>query len=85
MSNYFKFQTLCLTTKEAADLIRLSPRTLEGMRSDGTGPRFIKLGIGPKAKVAYRLVDLEDWLASRVCIPHRPILPEDENYVHVAT
>ena len=62
-------KALCLSTKEAAELLTLSPRTLEGMRSDGTGPKFIKLGTGPKAKVAYRLGDLHDWVASKVCTP----------------
>lgn len=59
----------CLTTKEAAALLKLSPRTLEGMRCDGNGPDFAKLGDGIRAKVVYRLSDLEKWLAEQVRRP----------------
>lgn len=52
-----------LTTKEAAELLRLSPRTLENMRVDGGGPQYHKLGGGRRAKVVYRVLDLDDWLA----------------------
>ncbi|MGF1620884.1 MAG: helix-turn-helix domain-containing protein [Rhodomicrobiaceae bacterium] len=51
-----------LTTVEAADFVRLSPRTLERFRVEGTGPRFIKAGRGKRARVLYRLRDLRDWL-----------------------
>ena len=39
--------------------------TLAHWRSEGRGPRFIKLG----AKVAYRGSDLNEWLASRTVEP----------------
>ena len=39
--------------------------TLAHWRSEGRGPRFIKLG----AKVAYRGRDLNEWLASRTVEP----------------
>jgi hypothetical protein len=32
-----------LTTEEAAEVLRLSRRTLEGYRDEGTGPRYYKL------------------------------------------
>jgi hypothetical protein len=51
-----------LTTAEAADCLRLSPRTLEDMRLSGTGPRFFKLGPGKRSKVVYRRDDLEAWV-----------------------
>lgn len=51
-----------MTSPEAAEYLRLSARTLEGMRVDGTGPRFYKVGPGRRAKVVYRVADLEDWL-----------------------
>lgn len=51
-----------LTSVEAADYLRLSSRTLEGMRVDGTGPRYFKVGPGRRAKVVYRISDLESWL-----------------------
>ena len=48
---------LFLTQTEAADLLRLSPRTLERYRVAGTGPKFVKAG----RRVLYRRSDLEDW------------------------
>jgi len=51
-----------MTSPEAAEYLRLSPRTLEGMRVDGTGPRYFKMGPGRRAKVVYRTSDLEEWL-----------------------
>jgi hypothetical protein len=53
-----------LTTVEAAEYLRLSPRTLEDMRVTGNGPRYFKLGPGRRSKVVYRREDLETWLAS---------------------
>lgn len=51
-----------LTTAEAADFVRLSPRTMERLRVQGTGPRYIKAGRGKRAKVLYRVADLQEWL-----------------------
>jgi hypothetical protein len=51
-----------LTTVEAAEFVRLSPRTLERFRVEGTGPRFIKAGRGKRARVLYRMRDLREWL-----------------------
>ena len=39
--------------------------TLAHWRSEGRGPKFIKLG----SKVAYRGADLNEWLASRTVEP----------------
>jgi hypothetical protein len=52
-----------LTTVEAAEYLRLSPRTLEDMRVTGNGPRYFKLGPGKRSKVVYRRDDLDGWLA----------------------
>lgn len=41
-----------LTQNEAAELLRISPRTLERMRLDSSGPRFVKAG----RRVLYKLV-----------------------------
>jgi hypothetical protein len=38
-----------------------SPRTLEGWRLRGGGPRFLKIG----RRVIYRRRDLDNWLAAR--------------------
>ena len=57
-----------ITTPEAAQLLRLSPRTLEAMRCDGSGPPFYKAGRGLRARVLYRQSDLERWLAEQCYI-----------------
>ena len=50
-----------LTNNEAADFLRLSPRTLEKQRVIGGGPRFRKFG----RRVMYAIVDLETWADAR--------------------
>lgn len=47
-----------LTEKEAAALLRLSYRSLQGLRVRGGGPRFVKLG----RSVRYRLSDLDKFI-----------------------
>jgi predicted DNA-binding transcriptional regulator AlpA len=49
-----------LTTKEAADRVRLSESALEKKRVDGTGPVFVKLG----KSVRYEVAALDDWIAA---------------------
>ena len=51
-----------LTTKQAAEYLRLSPRTLEGLRVKGGGPPFRKFG----SRVVYKAVELENWADSRL-------------------
>jgi len=51
-----------LTTHEAAELIRLSPRTLEGMRYSGDGPPYLKLGSNRKSRVLYEKTAIKKWL-----------------------
>jgi len=50
-----------LTNNEAAELLRLSPRTLEKQRVIGGGPRFRKFG----RRVMYAITDLEAWADAR--------------------
>jgi len=50
-----------LTNDEAADYLRLSPRTLEKQRVIGGGPRFRKFG----RRVMYAVADLDTWADSR--------------------
>ena len=50
-----------LTQREAARVLRLSPRTLERYRVSGMGPRFVKTG----RRVLYRYSDIESWAAER--------------------
>lgn len=46
-----------LVTREAAEILGLSRRTLEKHRTYGTGPRFLKLG----GRVVYKIEDLRSW------------------------
>ena len=46
-----------LRTKEAAEFLSLSARTLEKHRTYGTGPAFRKLG----GRVVYSVDDLQAW------------------------
>jgi hypothetical protein len=50
-----------LTNNEAAEFLRLSPRTLEKQRVIGGGPRFRKFG----RRVMYAITDLEAWADAR--------------------
>ena len=61
-----------LDNKEAADFLKLSPRTLEKHRVIGGGPRFRKFG----RRVVYALADLEAWANERICDD-----TSDPNYV----
>jgi excisionase family DNA binding protein len=47
-----------LTTPEAAELLRLSVRTMERRCSDGTGPRYVALG----RAIRYKRADLISWI-----------------------
>lgn len=49
-------------TREAAEFLKLSPRTLERMRVEGCGPRFLKAGKSIRAKVLYRPMDVREWV-----------------------
>ena len=51
-----------LTTREAALLLSLSPKTLRQLRCDKAGPPCLKLGTRDQARVVYRLSDLERWV-----------------------
>lgn len=50
-----------LTNDEAADYLRLSPRTLEKQRVIGGGPKFRKFG----RRVMYAVADLDTWADQR--------------------
>ena len=51
-----------LTTIEAAALLRVAKSTLERMRVQGTGPRYLKVGPGKRSRVLYRQVEIDIWL-----------------------
>jgi predicted DNA-binding transcriptional regulator AlpA len=50
-----------LTASETAQFLRLSVRSLDRLRCEGLGPKFVKL----RKRVLYRQSDLEAWIASR--------------------
>ena len=50
-----------LSTRQAAALLGLSPRTLERYRVTGDGPAFSKLG----RRVCYARADLDGWASER--------------------
>jgi hypothetical protein len=52
-----------MTNLETAKLLRMSPRTLEGLRMSGNGPPFTKTGPGRGARVLYRRSAVLAWLA----------------------
>ena len=54
-------QSPYLTTKEAADFLRLKPRTLENMRWVGGGPQYHKHG----GRVLYHIDELRRWSEAR--------------------
>ena len=62
--------TSYMTQAEAAELLRLSPRTLERLRVIGTGPRFAKAG----RRVLYRRGDVEAWVDGHSFVSTREAL-----------
>ena len=50
---------MLLTEREVAGIIRKSLSYVQHLRSDGGGPRYLKIG----ASVRYRREDVESWLA----------------------
>ena len=54
-------QPVFLTTRQAAALLSLSPRTLDRYRVAGKGPPFHRFG----SRIAYARADLEEWAAQR--------------------
>jgi len=55
-----------LTTAEAAQLLKCREQTLRKQRMQGRGPRFIRMGDGPNARVCYRMSDIRTWIDKRV-------------------
>ena len=57
------FGSRFLNTREAANLLGLSPRTLEDLRLRGGGPPFVRV---TRAAVRYRPADLERFVNARI-------------------
>jgi predicted DNA-binding transcriptional regulator AlpA len=51
-----------LKPDEAAEMLRITPRTLADWRYRGCGPRFVRYS---GRAVRYRLRDVDAWLAGR--------------------
>lgn len=51
-----------LTVEEAAEFIGVQRTFLDRRRTDGTGPRYLKLG----SRVFYSRADLEAWLEAQM-------------------
>lgn len=49
-----------LTQKQAAELLNVSPRTMENWRLRGGGPRFARIG---HRNIRYRGEDIDRWIA----------------------
>jgi predicted DNA-binding transcriptional regulator AlpA len=52
-----------MTPRQAANYTGLAIATLQRQRTEGTCPKFVKIG---KRRVGYRLADLLSWLDARV-------------------
>lgn len=55
----------CLHVSEAAEYLGLHPRTLDNWRSQGCGPRYVRVG----RRIVYRVADLETYIESRTVEP----------------
>ena len=62
MSSQLELPNRKLSVQEAACFLGLSVSTLNKMRLNGSGPRYLKLG----RRVLYVIRDLEKWVAERV-------------------
>lgn len=51
-----------LSTRQAATLVALTPKTLRQLRCDRNGPPFLKLGDGKQSRCVYRRSQLEAWI-----------------------
>jgi len=54
-----------LTSPETARYLGIKPQTLRKWRLTGHGPPYVRLGDSPRSRVAYKLSDLEAWVAAR--------------------
>ena len=78
--NPAEFPPRFLRTKEAAEFLSLSPRTLEKHRTYGTGPAYKKLG----GRVVYALCDLQVWVergaVTSTSDPRGDVLPAKRHF-----
>ena len=55
-----------LKTPEAAAYLGLAAGTLAAWRTEGTGPRYARLGKGTRAVIGYRREDLDAFIAAHM-------------------
>lgn len=53
-----------LTEKGLSRWLGISLPSLQRLRANGNGPRFVRLS---ERRIAYRRTDVEDWLDARTC------------------
>lgn len=61
MSDPTEQDDLLVTTSDAAEYLKLSPRTLERWRMEGAGPSYVVLG---RKAVRYRLAALREFVST---------------------
>jgi predicted DNA-binding transcriptional regulator AlpA len=61
---------LLMTESEAADRLRISRRSLQRLRLEGEGPRFVKV---TDSRVGYLDPDLRAWMQARTVDAARPL------------
>lgn len=55
-----------LKISQAAGIIGCSVPTLRKHILKRTGPKFFRIGNGPRGSVRYRLQDIEEWIQNRL-------------------
>ena len=53
---------MMLSTSETAERLGVRPQTLRKWRLLGKGPRYVRLGASPQARVSYSLEAVQEWL-----------------------
>ncbi len=63
ISPEYATRLILLTEKQVSRLTGFAPRTFQGWRQRGGGPRFVE--ISPRC-IRYRLCDIEGWIRERL-------------------
>lgn len=50
-----------LHPRQVAERYGITPETLSNWRRERKGPKWIKLGTGPRPRVMYRIADVLEW------------------------
>ena len=61
-SHAIQRSALVVSERDAAAMLALSPRTLQAMRVDGSGPRHLQL---TSRRIGYSVATLEQWVEAR--------------------